>query len=162
RTKIGCGLWLTNCSPWGNNRKNAAPNTPGESPRNKHHGNYLMYVHATTEDTCHGGPRPENLSETSVASTEASTTGADKLIETPPSTSRAAKTARGTGALYAAAMAAAAPQATSRRNRYGCQRASCPHLDAVGAVKWVINPSRPIEPPVLMVSREEIALTRAW
>jgi hypothetical protein len=86
------------------------------------------------------------------------TNGANKFIEKLPRTICAAKTAPATGALYAAEIPDAAPQATRRRNRYGCQFANCPHFEASVAVSWTIAPSRPIDPPVPMEMIEEIDL----
>ena len=101
---------------------------------------------------------PEKLRETMVAMTDEKTNGANKFIEKLPRTICAAKTAPATGALYAAAIPDAAPQATRRRNRYGCQFANCPHFEASVAVSWTIAPSRPIDPPVPMEMIEEIDL----
>src|SRR5665213_1880942 len=54
-------------------------------------------------------------------------------------------------------MPAAAPQATSKRSRYGCHLASCPHFDATVADNCVMPPSRPIEAPVPILISEETA-----
>src|SRR3954467_12311459 len=104
---------------------------------------------------------PKKLRENIVATTEAKTKGANKLIEKLPSTISAAKTAPEIGALYAAAIPEAAPQPTSNRSRYGCHFASWPHLEANGAESWVMPPSRPIEPPVPMVIKDETNFTIA-
>ena len=51
------------------------------------------------------------------------------------------------GALYAEAMPAAAPQATSRRSFGGVNFRHRPSRDATSAASCTIGPSRPIEPP---------------
>ncbi len=67
--------------------------------------------------TVYQGRMPKKLRETMVATTEAKTSGANRLMEKLPSTISAAKTAPLMGALYAAAMPEAAPQPTSNRSR---------------------------------------------
>ena len=57
-------------------------------------------------------------------------------------------------------MPEAAPHPTSRRSRYGGHLASCPHLDASVAESCTMPPSRPMEPPVPMVTRDEMNFTR--
>ena len=52
-------------------------------------------------------------------------------------------------------MPAAAPQATSRRSRGGSKRARRPPSEAASAASCTIGPSRPIEPPLPIVSSEE-------
>src|SRR6516164_6062810 len=52
-------------------------------------------------------------------------------------------------------MPEAAPQPTSRRNRYGCHLAIWPHFEANVADSCVMPPSRPIEPPEPIVTRDE-------
>src|SRR5258708_21882909 len=99
---------------------------------------------------------PKKLRETTVATTDEQTSGANRFIEKFPNTISAAKTAPEMGALYAAAIPEAAPQPTNRRNRYGCQLATCPHFDASVAESCVMPPSRPIEPPEPIVMSEEM------
>src|SRR5437773_12199211 len=98
-------------------------------PRNRNHGNCVRLKNSNA-GTRYAGSIPKKLRETMVATTEAKTSGANKLIEKLPSTISAAKTAPEIGALYAAAMPEAAPQPTSKRRRYGGHFANCPSFEA--------------------------------
>src|SRR5438093_11893635 len=95
------------------------------------------------------------------AITDAITSGAKRFIEKFPSTTWAANTAPAIGALQPAAMPAAAPHATSRRNRYGGHFGIWPALEARVEESWMIKPSRPMDAPVLMLMSDDAALTKA-
>src|SRR6266436_1098021 len=140
--------------------KNTVPITPVNIPRHKNQGIWVRLVNSNGVTVYHGR-MPKKLRETIVAITDAKTSGANRLIEKFPSTINAANTAPEMGALYAAAIPEAAPQPTSRRSRYGCHFAICPHLEARVAANCVMPPSRPIEPPDPMVMREEMNLIAA-
>src|SRR6266481_1323359 len=96
--------------------KKAAPMAPVKSPRYKNHGNCVTLVNSKA-GTVYQGRMPKKLRETIVATTEAKTNGAKRLIEKLPSTISAAKTAPEMGALYAAEIPEAAPHPTRSRNR---------------------------------------------
>src|SRR5437867_12948245 len=93
------------------------------------------------------------------ATTEATTRGANIVIEKFPRTICAANTAPAMGALQPAANPAAAPHATRRRRRYGGHLTIWPSLDASVAASCTMRPSRPIEAPVLILNSEVKALT---
>ena len=57
-------------------------------------------------------------------------------------------------------MPAAPPQATNKRNRGRENRNRRPMLEAANAENWTIPPSRPIEEPELMESREDRSRAR--
>src|SRR6185437_549921 len=123
-------------------------------PSKMNQGNCPMRVNSNG-GTVYQGLIPKNVRDTVAATTEAHTTGANKFIEKLPSTIKDAKTAPEMGALYAAAIPAAAPQPTSMRNRYGGHLASCPHFDASVAESCTMPPSRPIDPPLPIVTSDE-------
>src|SRR5882724_1074628 len=137
-----------------------APITPVINPRTKNHGNCVKLLKSNFSTSYHG-LIPKKLRDTIDATTDEHTSGANKFIEKFPSTIIAANTAPAIGALYAAEIPAAAPHAVNSRNRYGCHRASWPHFDAYVAASCVIAPSRPIDPPLPMVTSEEPAFTSA-
>src|SRR6185312_12386589 len=84
-----------------------------------------------------------------------------RFIEKLPSTINAANTAPEMGALYAAAIPDAAPHPTNMRSRYGGHFANCPHFEASVAESCTIPPSRPMDPPLPMVTSEERNLMNA-
>ena len=71
-----------------------------------------------------------------------------------PITISATKKALASGALYADVMPAAAPHATSRRSCCAGRRRHWPSTDAHRAASCTMGPSRPIEPPLTMLSSE--------
>lgn len=89
------------------------------------------------------------------ATTEATTTGPKLSIAIEPSTISQTKNAPAIGALYAEVIPAAAPHATSRRSRGGSKCAKRPTSDAASAASCTIGPSRPIEPPLPIVSSDD-------
>src|SRR5213079_3074529 len=93
------------------------------------------------------------------ATTDETTRGANIFMEKLPSTICAANTAPAIGALQPAASPAAAPHATNKRRRYGGHLATWPILEATVEEIWMSRPSRPMDAPVLMLSRDESALT---
>src|SRR6185437_6668288 len=127
---------------------------PAAIPSSTNHGNCEMRVNSNGGTVYHG-LIPKNVRETVVATTDAHTTGANKFMEKFPSTISDANTAPEIGALYAAAIPDAAPHPTSMRNRYGGHFAICPHFDASVAESCTMPPSRPIEPPVPIVTSDE-------
>lgn len=64
--------------------------------------------------------------------------------------------------MEAAARPAAAPAATSKRNRSRGRRAILPMVEATMADSCTIAHSRPMEPPEATVTSEEADLTRLW
>src|SRR5690242_7552652 len=81
-------------------------------------------------------------------------------IEIVPSTISETNSAPANGALYAEAMPAAAPHATSSLSRGREIHVRRPIHDAAVVASCAIAPSRPIEPPEETVNRLEIERTR--
>lgn len=81
------------------------------------------------------------------AVTDAATSGPRLSIAIVPRMISATKKEPASGAKYAEAMPAAAPQATSRRSCGGEKRRQRPRNDANIAESCTIGPSRPIDPP---------------
>ena len=77
---------------------NTAPIAPLTIPRQTNHGNWISRVNSNG-GTVYQGRMPKKLRDTIVATTEANTSGANRLIEKFPSTISAAKTAPEIGAL---------------------------------------------------------------
>src|SRR5664279_2729929 len=116
---------------------NSAPMPPLITPRHTNQGSCVRLVNSKG-GTVYQGRMPKKLRDTIVATTDANTSGANRLIEKFPSTIRAANTAPEIGALYAAAIPEAAPHPTSNRSRYGCHFATWPHLDAIVAASCTL------------------------
>src|SRR2546430_12677992 len=89
--------------------KKAAPIAPVKIPKNTNHGSWVILVNSNGGTVYHG-LMPKKLRDTIVATTEAKTRGAKRLMEKLPSTISAANTAPEMGALYAAEIPEAAPQ----------------------------------------------------
>src|ERR1035441_6651906 len=132
---------------------NAAPIPPLMMPRHTNHGNWVSLVNSNG-GTVYQGRMPKKLRDTIVATTDANTSGANRLMEKLPSTISAANTAPEMGALYAAAIPDAAPHPTNSRNRYGCHFAHWPHFDASVADSCTMAPSRPMDPPDPMLTSD--------
>src|SRR5207249_3797473 len=94
--------------------------------------------------------------------TAATSNGPNESIAIDPSTISATKRAPAMGALYAAVIPAAAPQATNRRSRGGLNNVMRPSTDAAIAASCTIDPSRPIDPPETMEQSEEALRARLW
>src|ERR1043166_7124695 len=127
RRKIGTRSFLNKSSLPCRSFKKIAPHNPAAIPSKMNHGNCVILVNSNGGTVYHGA-MPKKVRETVAATTDAQTTGANKFIEKLPNTMSDAKTAPEIGALYAAAMPDAAPQPTSRRNRYGGHFENWPHL----------------------------------
>src|SRR5271169_5142697 len=95
---------------------NSAPIPPLRIPRHTNHGSCVRLVNSKG-GTVYQGFIPKKLRDTIVATTDANTSGANRLIEKLPITINAAKTAPEIGALYAAAIPEAAPHPTNSRSR---------------------------------------------
>src|SRR5256885_13502027 len=78
--------------------KKDAPIAPVITPRQRNQGNWVKLVNSKG-DTVYQGRMPKKLRDTIVATTEANTSGAKRLIEKFPTTIKAAKTAPEIGAL---------------------------------------------------------------
>src|SRR6266404_6049116 len=113
---MGALSFRNNPSATFNSFKNAAPIAPVKSPRYRNQGNCVTLVNSNP-GTEYQGRMPKKLRETMVATTEAKTNGAKRLIEKLPSTISAAKTAPEMGALYAAEIPEAAPHPTRSLRR---------------------------------------------
>src|SRR5258708_322461 len=158
RIKMGAGSFWNCASLHCNIMRNDVPAMPARIPSSRNHGNCSRLV-KLNGGTSYKGVMPKKLRDTIAATTDEKTSGANRFMEKLPSTIKDANTAPEMGALYAAEMPEAAPQATSRRNRYGCQCEICPHFDAKVAARFTMAPSLPSDPPLPMLSREETALT---
>src|ERR1039457_4073661 len=108
---------------------NIAPIPPLTIPKQINHGNWIRRVNSNG-GTVYKSRMPKKLRDTIVATTDANTRGANRLIEKFPSTISAAKSAPEIGALWPARIPEAAPHPNSSHSRYGCHFASWPHLDA--------------------------------
>src|SRR6185436_6482044 len=94
-------------------------------PSGRNHGSCERLVKSKSGTRTHACG-VSGLRATTVATTDDTTSGANRFIEKFPRTIWAANTAPATGALQPAATPAAAPHATSTRRRYGGQFASRP------------------------------------
>ena len=75
-----------------------APETPQPNPNSTNHGNWSTLVNSNG-GTTYQGLMPKKLRETIAAMTEENTSGANRFMETLPSTISEANTAPAIGAL---------------------------------------------------------------
>src|SRR5688572_32318277 len=104
------------------------------------HGNSISFVKSYS-GASYIWRLPKMPREMIDATTEATTSGANIVMEKFPSTTCAANTAPAIGALQPAANPAAAPHATSKRSRYGGHFTHCPSFDATDRKSTRLNSS---------------------
>src|SRR5437763_17157047 len=103
---------------------------------------------------------PRRLRAVSGETTDAKIKGPKLSIAIEPRTISATNNAPAIGALYAAAMPAAPPQATMSRRRGVVNFALRPTSEASHAPSCDIEPSRPMEPPDAIERSDEMLFTK--
>jgi hypothetical protein len=105
------------------------------------------------------GEAPNAAREIAAATTLATRMGGKARTPKPPTTFSREKKTPAIGALNAAEIPAAEPQATSRRKRSGLDRKKRPIFDPSADPTTATGPSAPTEPPVPIASAEAAVLT---
>src|SRR5207253_5065020 len=98
RQKIGARRLRKRSSVRLRSFRDTAPIAPVTNPRHRNQGNWVRLVNSNGA-TLYQGRMPKKLRDTIVATTEANTSGANRLIEKFPRTIKSAKTAPEIGAL---------------------------------------------------------------
>jgi len=110
----------------------------------------------------YGAAYPGRIRIVAFDTTDATINGPNDSIAIDPSRISATNNDPAIGALYAAVMPAAAPQATSSRNCDTLNFARRPTTEATVAERWTIEPSRPSEPPLATDTSEERLRATLW